>query len=99
MTIWVHKIPQKPIVTVEGAERGIKCHLTASGSVAIVCCTLVKIVEFGARIANPGINHSTAGDIFRWQLRFGYHAVYTQTLVVESYARLIVKSGAVRCNA
>jgi len=58
-----------------------------------------KIVEFGARIANAGINHSTAGDIFRWQLRFGYHAVYTQTLVVESYARRIVKSGAVRCNA
>jgi hypothetical protein len=24
MTIWVHKIPPKPIVTVEGAECGIK---------------------------------------------------------------------------
>src|SRR4028118_952086 len=24
MTSWVHKIPQKPIVTVEGAESGIK---------------------------------------------------------------------------
>jgi hypothetical protein len=24
MTIWVHKIPQKPIVTVEGAESGLK---------------------------------------------------------------------------
>jgi len=24
VTIWVHKIPQKPIVTVEGAESGIQ---------------------------------------------------------------------------
>ncbi|MEG5175884.1 hypothetical protein [Microcoleus sp. B3-D7] len=31
MTIWVHKIPQKPIVTVEGAESGLDGYLARLG--------------------------------------------------------------------